>query len=263
MRKPWVLWTIALVVTLVSAVYQRMTGPTYPVRGHVVLGGQDIAYRLERSHETSADQVVQIRVPDASVTGEMSWRRYPPPPSEEYQKVPLNRNGDSLEATLPKQPAAGKLEYQVRLFRGEERVLVPPQSAITRFKDSVAPWVLYPHVLAMFLGMLWSTRAGLAAITGGSTRGLALVTLALLLAGGFVLGPLMQHQAFGQWWTGVPFGWDLTDNKTLVAVAAWIFAAWQLRGGRHARVAVALACLVTLGVFAIPHSVWGSQINWR
>jgi hypothetical protein len=73
----------------------------------------------------------------------------------------------------------------------------------------------------------------------------------------------MQHQAFGQWWTGVPFGWDLTDNKTVIAVAAWIFAAWQLRGGRHARVAVLLACLVTLAVFAIPHSVWGSQINWR
>lgn len=261
MRKTWVLWTIALVVTLVSAVYQRMTGPTYPARGHVVLGGQDIVYRLDRSHATGAAQLVRIRVPDPSVTGEMSWRRYPS--SEAYQNVPLARSTDWLEATLPQQPAAGKLEYQIRLFRGEERVLVPPQSAITRFKDNVAPWVLYPHVLAMFLGMLWSTRAGLAAITGGNTRGLAIVALALLLVGGFVLGPLMQHQAFGQWWTGVPFGWDLTDNKTVIAVAAWIFAAWQLRGGRHARVAVLLACLVTLAVFAIPHSVWGSQINWR
>jgi len=261
MRKPWVLWTIALAVTLVSAVYQRMTGPTYPVRGHVVLGGQDIAYRLERSHETGAEQVVQIRVPDASVTGEMSWRRYPS--SEAFEKVPLARKADLLEAALPRQPPAGKLEYQIRLFRGEERVLVPPQPAMTRFKDSVAPWVLYPHILAMFLGMLWSTRAGLAAVTGGNTRVLAIVTLALLFVGGFVLGPLMQHQAFGQWWTGVPFGWDLTDNKTLIALAAWGFAAWQLRGGRHARVAVVLASLVTLAVFAIPHSVWGSQINWR
>jgi hypothetical protein len=259
MRKRWVLWTIALVVTLVSAVYQRMTGPTYPVRGHVVLGGQDIAYRLERSHETSADQVVQIRVPDASVTGEMSWRRYPS--SEDFQKVPLVRSADLLQATLPKQPAAGKLEYQVRLFRGEERVL-----ARCRARSPGSRTASRRGCVRTSWRCSWGCcgpRARPRGDHGWQHAGLALVSLALLLVGGFVLGPLMQHQAFGQWWTGVPFGWDLTDNKTLIAVAAWIFAAWQLRGGRHARVAVALACLVTLGVFAIPHSVWGSQINWR
>jgi len=260
MRKPWVLWTIALAVTLVSAVYQRMTGPTYPVRGHVVLGGQDIAYRLERSHETGAEQVVQIRVPDASVTGEMSWRRYPS--SEAFEKVPLARKADLLEAALPRQPPAGKIEYQIRLFRGEERVLVPPQPAMTRFKDSVAPWVLYPHILAMFLGMLWATRAGLAAASKEPTRVLTFIALAFLVLGGFVLGPVMQHQAFGSWWTGIPFGLDLTDNKTLIAVAAWVVAAFRMRGGRDARVAVGLAALITLAVFAIPHSVWGSEISW-
>jgi hypothetical protein len=36
----------------------------------------------------------------------------------------------------------------------------------------------------------------------------------------------------------------------------------QLRGGRQARVAVALAAIVTMVVFAIPHSVWGSQAKW-
>ena len=87
--------------------------------------------------------------------------------------------------------------------------------------------------------------------------------LALLVLGGFVLGPWVQHQAFGAWWTGVPFGFDLTDNKTLVAVAAWAIAARRVRGGRPARVEVTLAALVTLLVFAIPHSVWGTQIEWE
>jgi hypothetical protein len=133
---------------------------------------------------------------------------------------------------------------------------------VTRFKDPVSLYVLIPHVLAMFLGMLWSTRAGLAAVTGGPTRTLTWTTLALLAVGGFVLGPWMQHQAFGEWWTGVPFGFDLTDNKTLIAIAAWAIAAWLVRSGSPARVAVALAALVTLIVFAIPHSVWGTQIDW-
>ena len=118
---------------------------------------------------------------------------------------------------MPKQPAAGKLEYQVRLMRGEERVLLPAQPAVTRFKGAVSPYVLIPHVLAMFLGMLWATRAGLGAVSKEPTRTRTFITLALLLAGGVVLGPIMQHQAFGAWWTGVPFGFDLTDNKTLIA----------------------------------------------
>jgi hypothetical protein len=255
-----VLWTIALVVTLGSAVYQRMTGPTYPLKGHVVLGGNEIGYRLERSHETTSDQVVRVETPDAAISGEMQWRRFPS--SEAYQAVPLTRTASALEGVLPRQPPGGKLEYQVRLVRPPEVVVIPPQAAVSRFKDPVALYVLIPHVFAMFMGMLWSTRAGLAAVTGGKTRALTWTALALLVVGGFMLGPWMQHQAFGEWWTGVPFGFDLTDNKTLIAVAAWAFAAWRTRSGAPARPEVALAALVTLVVFAIPHSVWGTQINW-
>ena len=261
MRSNRLLWALAVVLTLLSAVYQRMTGPTYPVRGHVVIGGHEVDYRLARSHETTADQVVRIDVPDAAVSGEMHWRRFPS--SEPYQVAQLVRSGDALEGVLPRQPPGGKLQYQTRLARAPEIVLVPAEPAVTRFKDPVSIYVLIPHVLAMFLGMLWSTRAGLAAITGGPTRTLTWTTMALLVVGGFVLGPWMQHQAFGEWWTGVPFGYDLTDNKTLIAVAAWAIAAWLVRAGNPARVAVALAAFVTLVVFAIPHSVWGTQIDWN
>ena len=256
-----ILWVIAIVVTLVSAVYQRMTGPTYPARGHVVLAGNEIDYRLARSHETTGDQLVRIDVPDTAVAGDMQWRRFPS--SEPYQVIPLARSGVALEGTLPRQPPGGKLEYQLRLVRPPETVVIPPKPAVTRFKDPVSLYVLIPHVLAMFLGMLWSTRAGLAAVTNGETRALTWTALALLVVGGFVLGPWMQYQAFGAWWTGVPFGFDLTDNKTLIAVAFWVFAAWCVRrAGLPARAAVALAAVVTLVVFAIPHSVWGTEIKW-
>jgi hypothetical protein len=260
MRQSRLLWAIALVLTLVSAIYQRMTGPTYPVRGHVVIGGTDVGYKLTRSHESVADQVVRVEVPDTAVRGELHWRRYPS--SEGIRVQPLVRSGNALEGRLPRQPAGGKLQYQLRLVRPPELVLVPSSPVVTRFKDPVSAYVLIPHVLAMFLGMLWSTRAGLAAIAGHPTRALTWVTLALLVVGGFILGPWMQHQAFGEWWTGIPYGYDLTDNKTLFAMVAWAFAAWRVRAAPPARISVALAALVTLVVFAIPHSVWGTEIKW-
>jgi hypothetical protein len=159
-------------------------------------------------------------------------------------------------------PMAGKLEYRVRLSSGGEQVVFPRLSAVTRFKGDVPLWILIPHVAVMFFGMLFSTRAAVAALFGGSTRLWGLLTVALLLFGGFVLGPIVQKLAFGAYWTGIPWGYDLTDNKTLIAAAAWILAALQMRGGRQARVAVVLATIVTMTVFAIPHSVWGSEAKW-
>ncbi len=254
-------WTLAVVVTLASLVWQRMSGPSYPVRGHVELAGRVIAMRLERSNSTASDQPVRIGVPDSSVTGDVVWRRYPT--SEPWRVAELKRDGEALTASLPRQPAAGKLEYQVRLRNGTEQAAFPPRPAITRFRGDPPAWVLHPHILAMFLGMLLGVRAGVEALAPRTDmRRIAWTTLALFVAGGFVLGPLVQHYAFGQWWTGVPFGWDVTDNKTLLAALAWAVAVWRMRGGRPARIAVAAAAAVTLIVFAIPHSAWGSQIDW-
>jgi len=174
------------------------------------------------------------------------------------------RAGDALETALPHQPPAGKLEYQVRLTRGVETQLFPPRPAVTRFKGDVSTAVLIVHVAVMFSAMLFSTAAGLAALVPGvPLRRLSLLSLALVLAGGFVLGPLVQKAAFGEYWTGIPWGWDLTDNKTLFAALFWAAAAFFQRRGGEARGAVLAAALATLVVFAIPHSVWGSEIRWE
>ena len=71
------LWILAIAITLAAAVYQRMSGPTYPVKGKVSIGGQTIHYRLTRSHGGTGDQPVEIEVPDPVITGDLSWRRYP------------------------------------------------------------------------------------------------------------------------------------------------------------------------------------------
>ncbi len=265
MRRPAVQWILAVVITLVSAVWQRTTGPTYPARGTVKLGGTDIELKLQRSHSISDRQPVTVRVPDTGVTGAVEWRRFPS--NDAWQSQAMARSGDVLEAMLPPapeplMPAAGKLEYKVRLSRGGAEASFPEKAAVTRFKGDVPAGILIPHVFAMFFGMLFSTRAALAALLGGNTRVWGFLTVLLLVVGGFVLGPVVQKYAFGAYWTGIPWGWDLTDNKTLFAGAAWLLAAWQLRGGRQGKAAVVAAALVTLVVFAIPHSVWGSEVKW-
>lgn len=255
------LWALAAVLTIFTLVWQRMTGPTYPLRGRVVLGGQRLALRLARSHGGPGDQPIRVLAPDTAITGSVQWKRYPS--ADAWDTLPLVRHGDTLVAALPHEPPAGKLAYQLRLGRGGEREVFPAEPAITRFKGDISAAVIIPHLLCMFGGLLLLLRAGIGALAREPKyRKWAQVGTVLFLLGGFVFGPWMQHQAFGDWWTGVPFGWDLTDNKTLIALLAWLFALWKLRGGKEARGPVVAAALVTLAVFLVPHSLFGSQIDW-
>ncbi len=77
------------------------------------------------------------------------------------------------------------------------------------------------------------------------------------------MGPVVQKFAFNEFWTGVPFGIDLTDNKTLIAMIAWLLALWKSREVKYGRYWVIGAAIVLLLVYSIPHSVLGSELNYE
>ena len=258
------LWAVALLVTLAAARYQKVTGPTYPVQGEVIVDSTHVTYTFLRSHGGAGDQPVELTIPDTSVTGVLRYRHYPT--HEKWTEIPLKRQGHKLVASLPHQPPAGKLEYRILLNSKQGQVSVPPDEAVvTRFKGAVPAGVLIPHIFFMFLAMLFSTRAGLEALVNpeGNIRALTFWTIGLLFLGGLILGPIVQKFAFGAFWTGVPFGWDLTDNKTLIAFLAWLLALlFVLKKGAQARWWVLFASLVLIAVFLIPHSMHGSQLKY-
>jgi hypothetical protein len=110
--------------------------------------------------------------------------------------------------------------------------------------------------------MLLSTRTGLEVFADQpQLKRLTGWSLAFLAVGGLVFGPIMQKFAFDAYWTGWPFGSDLTDNKTAVAVLAWLVAAFALRRSRKPKVWVVGAAVVVLAVFLIPHSLLGSELK--
>ena len=256
------LWILAVVLTLLSALYQRMTGPTYPVRVSESIAGVEVKARLLRTHSTSSDLTVTLNAPGESVAGTVRWRHFPSDGA--WTDVPLTRNGDELSASIPAQPSAGKVEYTVILSAGSEALILPgDQAVVARYKGDVPGFVLAPHIFFMFFAMLWSNRTGMEALAGGPRRRKqAATTLVLLMLGGLLLGPIVQKYAFGAYWTGWPFGEDLTDNKLAVAVLAWIWAA--LRGGntKQARTITVIAALVVFAVYMIPHSMNGSTLDY-
>ncbi len=256
-------WILAFVVTLASAVYQRRTGPTYPLRGKVALGNETIAFRLPRSADTGKDCEIALLVPNPAVSGEVSYRRFKT--DDPWTGVPMARQGDRLAAGVPAQPAAGKLAYRV-VLTGEGRNVVLPESdpAVIRFKGQVPAGVLMPHILLIFTAMLCSTRAGLAALNRRENPAPFVVSpLVFMILGGFLFGPIVQKYAFGVFWSGFPLGTDLTDTKMILPLVMWIAALIAGRRGKDARGWILAASIVTLAVYLVPHSLLGSELNYR
>ncbi|HEX04670.1 MAG TPA: hypothetical protein ENH10_05865, partial [Bacteroidetes bacterium] len=79
--KAILLWVLALVLTLTALVYQRLTGPTYPVSGEATVAGELIEYELLRSHARNVDpdygmdHVVRIPISNPDINGTMFWKR--------------------------------------------------------------------------------------------------------------------------------------------------------------------------------------------
>lgn len=263
---PALLWLAALLLMASTAVWQRLTGPTHPKRGRTPVAGHDVSWRLLRSATSGEPFLVSVSAPEG-VSGVVRWRRFPT--GEPFAAAPMRREGGALVALLPSQPPAGKLEYEVVLADGGREVRLPAdEPVLMRFKGEVPAGALVPHVVFMFFGMMIGIRAALAAALGRpEARRYAWVTLVLIGVGGLVLGPIVQKHAFGAYWTGWPFGEDLTDNKTLAMWLAWVVAVAVLgrrpeARDRLARLTTVAAALVTLAVYLVPHSLRGSQLDY-
>ncbi|MFN2313565.1 MAG: hypothetical protein ABR531_03860, partial [Bacteroidales bacterium] len=173
-------------------------------------------------------------------------------------------DGTVLAGVLPSQPEAGKLEYYIVLTApsGSQVAIAREKPVVIRFKGNVPAVIMIPHILIMFFAMLLSNLAGITAASGlTEQRRYGQWALWLLLAGGMILGPLVQKFAFGDLWTGIPFGWDLTDNKTLIAVIAWVVAVVMNRKRPRPGYTIAAAIILLL-IYSIPHSLFGSELDY-
>jgi hypothetical protein len=257
----FIFWILAVMISLATMVYQRLTGPTYEKRYTISHQGQPYDFVLPRSHGGEENCPVEITLPPP-FEGRIVWRKFPT--EQPWDTLPLIRSGDLLSTELPHQPPAGKLEYHLELRSGNERIpLGDTENVVIRFKGEVPPWAQIPHILLMVLTVIWSTAIIFFALANMPVyKRYVGITLLLLSLGGFIFGPLVQKFAFGQFWTGWPLGEDLTDNKVLLALAAFL-TAWFLREKSYGRWLAVGASLVMLAVYLIPHSMNGSELDYQ
>ena len=137
--KKSVYWLLAVVITLVLSVYQRMTGPTHPKRVTVELNGESYQQKLPRSG-VQQDEIVTLKdLPEDAIV-QLHYRRFPT--KDNYTTMDFSWKDSIWQAALPVQPVAGKLQYYISVngkkYPADEPLLI-------RFRHDV-PASIVQHV---------------------------------------------------------------------------------------------------------------------
>lgn len=255
-------WIFSFIFMLSVAIYQKTTGPTYPIKGQIEIDNQIIKYKLLTSANNDVDARMELNVPSKEISGVYKYKRFKS--FDEWTLAEMTREENLLIVKIPKQPAAGKIEYQISLMKNNKPYVLRLEPTVMRFKGVVPLYVLIPHVIFMFLAMVFAVRAGIEALRKGDRLfNQTQFTVIFLFLGGLLLGPIVQKFAFGAYWTGWPFGHDLTDNKTIFAFIFWAIALFQVMKKKpKAGLWVLIATAIMLAIYLIPHSVLGSEIDY-
>ncbi len=253
-------WILAVLITFGAIIYQRKTGPTYDKKVKISIENEEYNFKLVRSHGGEKDCKIELEVSDQNISGEFEFKKFPT--KDDWTKISMIRVADTISAILPHLPPAGKYEYRITLVKNSrEFPLNDGYSVVIRFKGAVPGAVLIPHIFLMFFAMLLGNLAGIMAIFKyRKYKFFTNITVITLFIGGLILGPWVQWYAFGEAWAGVPFAWDLTDNKTLVAFIFWMIAFFVNRK-KERPVYTIVASIVMLIIYSIPHSMFGSQLD--
>jgi len=288
--KQFSLWLLAVIITVAAVLYQRATGPTYPFKGSLTTNNQDYKYKLIRTHETTAEAIITIPLIESSdFSANLHYKRYQTQDSltiVPFSAVTLEpevgflvdlfpslkrKSDNAFGANLPLQAAAGKMEYFLTGSINGETFRIPEEgqdNILLRYKNPVPNNVLVPHIFLMFFAILFGMRAALSALFDPKTiRKWVVVAFVGMTIGGMVLGPIVQKYAFGEYWTGFPYGGDFTDNKMLIMWLAWVIALAVIgfkpkKKEGASRIVVLVAALVMTAVYMIPHSMGGSTLDY-
>lgn len=96
--KNFLFWTIAVIITIAAAMYQRTTGPTYPLRTKATVDATEYSFALKRSQTNTHPCMIKLEVP-AEVSGTLHFRRFRT--SDEWTSVVMKHDGEYLAGELP------------------------------------------------------------------------------------------------------------------------------------------------------------------
>jgi hypothetical protein len=164
-----------------------------------------------------------------------------------YIKIDMSPTGEPNEynGKIPGYPVGTNISYYFTVTDTNGKTTQLPKYApyslygfnILPFRGEATPGLLITHVIFIVGAIFFVIAAGIYAfrylrkgVGFNKTVQMAGIATGMIFIGGFPLGFIIAYQVFGTPWTGIPFGWDITDNKTLVIFLFWVISLFMVRG---------------------------------
>lgn len=262
---------IAFVLTIVLLGIAKKTSTRHPTEYTERIG------EITVSHTTVTEDFGEGPVLDmtaSSTEGLTSIAYFASSEGSSYQADTLTLTESGFTGKLPVLPKGKRWYYHIDIIKdGQVVAKLPPNGdQFIKFKGHVPAYVLVPHIFCMFATVFFGLLTVFSAFDFKRGKGelsrsvrYLLWTVIFVFVGGFPLGYWVAYLAFGQGWGGIPIGWDITDNKTVIIFLFWfvtlILARKGLKGGRMAvssgtyLALTIISMIVSLVLFMVPHSI--------
>lgn len=275
--------TLAIILTLLVVFSSYWFGPNRRYKVEARCPQFAMAHKAPRGHDGGGAAELELNVKlcrctdsDVKITlagrvkGVEKWEYL------DHQRIEPGEQPDDriYFFSIPEKPWTTRYFYK---FEGrltedgpnaEPRLILERENGdpmMIKFKGAVPGWILILHILAMFGGFCVLILSVFHAIAMAAGRGkdnpaaagrLGWMAWLILFIGGLPLGCAMNYYAFNVYWEAWPFGGDVTDNKTQIALIIWGIATYFLmkKPSKKAGIVGVLAGLVVLAIFLIPHS---------
>jgi hypothetical protein len=267
----FVRYGVALILTILMLGIARRTSTRHPEDYSQSVGDLTASHRTV-TEDFGGGPSLEIQVSDTDSLEAVVY--YSIVEGGPYNTDTLDVSEAGFSVVLPVHDKGEKLFYHLKLYKnGEELAQFPPDGdQFIKFKGHVPAIILIPHIFCMFAIVFFGFLTVISAVDFARGRGdlsksvrYLLWTVIFAFVGGFPLGYLVAYLAFGQGWGGIPIGWDITDNKTVLLFLFWlvtfILARKGLKGDRMAisantyKVLTIVSLAVSIIMFMIPHSI--------
>jgi len=251
---------ISFFFSILISYFQRITGPTYPIKGNVKINNSVVRFKFLKSCTLGDNCEIFF---EGKIEGYVLYKKYRV--DENYRKLDFVWDGKksyvNLKLNLPK---AAKIEYDVFIKNYYDYIKVNNKPVVIRFKGYVPPYFLIPHIIFMYLFFLLSTYLFLKLnFINEFSKKIFYFSFTSFILGGFVFGPIVQYYAFDCFWSGFPYGYDLTDNKTLLTLILWFLPIYFIIKNKPIKKYYNIAYLSLILMYLIPHSLYGSEYKFK
>lgn len=184
---------------------------------------------------------------------------------------------DYYGAEIPGDDLGERNYYYLEAFDGAQNRVILPETASevfeseynyykVRFEGKASFILLLFHIVLMIAAFFLLIHALYYALNYLATeeRGEAIVRsvnlgIITFFITGFPIGWVIEKQVLGNYWEGIPFGWDITDSKTLIILVIWLIVIWlKTKNKMSIRTYakwVIINTIITIMLFLLPHSL--------